>query len=50
MIIKDILRRIVRRGTSPEKETMEYCFAHGFTAEKTFNTIVATRLMPIGRG
>ena len=28
MIVKDILHRIVRGGASPEKETMEYCFAH----------------------
>ena len=37
MKLKDILRRIVRGGgTSPEQATMEYCFAHGFTAGKNF--------------
>lgn len=35
MILKDIFHWIVRKeGTSPEKETMKYCFAHGFTAGK----------------
>lgn len=38
MKLKDILRRIVRgEGTSPEQATMEYCFAHGFTAGKNFH-------------
>lgn len=36
MSIKDIFRHIVRGGASPEKATMDYCFAHGFTAGKNF--------------
>lgn len=37
MNMKDIFKRFVcGRETSPEKETMEYCFAHGFTAGKNF--------------
>lgn len=38
MNIKGFIKRIVRMGsTSPEKATMEYCFAHGFTAGKNFH-------------
>lgn len=36
MRMVDIIKKIVRRGTSPEKVTMDYCFAHGFTAGKNF--------------
>lgn len=36
MSIKEILRHIFRGGVSPEKATMDYCFAHGFTAGKNF--------------
>lgn len=37
MRIIDIIKKIVRGGgTSPEKATMDYCFAHGFTAGKNF--------------
>lgn len=37
MSLKEVLKHFVRRGrTSSEKETMEYCFAHGFTAGKNF--------------
>ena len=37
MSIKDIVKKIVRRGgTNPEKEAMEYCYAHGFTSGKNF--------------
>lgn len=33
----DTIKKIVRLGgTSPEKATMDYCFAHGFTAGKNF--------------
>ena len=32
----DIIKEIVRGGTAPEKAAMDYCFAHGFTAGKSF--------------
>ena len=37
--IKDLLRRVLRlfKRVSPEKETMDYCFAHGFQAGKNFH-------------
>lgn len=35
--IKGILRKIIRKGcVSPEKATMDYCYAHGFTSGKNF--------------
>lgn len=38
MTFKDIIKRFVLGGeTSPEKATMDYCFAHGFTAGKNFS-------------
>lgn len=37
MRMVDTIKKIVRLGgTSPEKATMDYCFAHGFTAGKNF--------------
>ena len=38
MNIKNIIKRIVRGGgTNPEKETLDYCYAHGFTSGKNFH-------------
>lgn len=38
MNIKNIIKKIVRReGTNPEKETLDYCYAHGFTSGKNFH-------------
>ena len=36
MSVKDMIRKLVRRGTSPEKAAMDYCYAHGFTSGKNF--------------
>lgn len=35
--LKAVLRRIVRRGATPEKSAMDYCYAHGFTSGKNFH-------------
>ena len=38
MGIKNIIKRIIRGGgMNPEKETMDYCYAHGFTSGKNFH-------------
>lgn len=37
MRLKDIIKKIVPPlRTNPEKETMDYCYAHGFTSGKNF--------------
>lgn len=38
MSFKNIIKKIVHwGGTNPEKETMDYCYAHGFTSGKNFH-------------
>lgn len=36
MRIRDIIKKFLGGGTSPEIAAMEYCFAHGFKAGKNF--------------
>lgn len=37
MKLRRIIERIFRGGANPEKETMNYCFSHGFKAGKNFS-------------